>query len=102
MGTPRSTRHKQIMKTFGQRLKTARGEAGFKSAQRFAGVLGMEPHAYRKYERGDSEPTLETLVRICELLHIDMNFLFPQAVGKARPRKPSPRNGGDGTSSRAA
>jgi transcriptional regulator with XRE-family HTH domain len=83
------------MKAFAQRLKEAREKAGYASAQRFAGVLGAEPHAYRKYERGQSEPTLETLVRICELLDIDMNFLFPQA-NRAHPRKPPSRSGEGG------
>jgi transcriptional regulator with XRE-family HTH domain len=88
------------MKTFAQRLKEARETAGYESAQRFAGVLGMEPHAYRMYERAQREPTLETLVRICELLDVDANYLLP-AAAKARPRKPSPRDG-DGGASRAA
>ena len=83
--------HKQIMKTFSARLRSAREEAGFKSAQQFAGVLGLEPHAYRKYERGQSEPNFETLTRICEILNITPNHLLPLAAagrherGNSRP-----------------
>lgn len=66
------------MKTFAQRLKQAR-EAKYDSASRFAGVLGLDAHAYRKYERGDSEPNYDTLTRICELLDITPNDLFPLA-----------------------
>lgn len=84
------------MRTFSQRLKKAREAAGYASAQSFAGVLGLEPHAYRKYERGNSEPTLETLVRICELLEIDANYLLPAAQRKVTPRS------GNGESSQAA
>lgn len=84
------------MRTFSQRLKKARESAGYVSAQSFAGVLGLEPHAYRKYERGQSEPTLETLVRICELLDIDANYLLPAAQ-----RKGVVLGGNDGTSKAA-
>lgn len=83
------------MRTFSQRLKKAREAAGYVSAQSFAGVLGLEPHAYRKYERGQSKPTLETLVRICELLEIDANYLLPAAQRKASIS-------GNGNASRAA
>lgn len=83
------------MRTFAQRLKKARKAAGYASAQSFAGVLGLEPHAYRKYERGQSEPTLETLVRVCELLDIDANYLLPAAQRKSW-------SGGNTTTSKAA
>lgn len=86
------------MKTFAQRLKAAREDAGYESAQGFAGVLGLEPHTYRKYERAQSEPTLETLVRICELLNVDANYLLP-----ATSRKQQRKQGGEsGSGARAA
>ena len=87
------------MKTFSQRLKTARETAGYDSAEGFAGVLGLEPHTYRKYERGQSEPKFETFVRICELLDVDANHLLPLASGKSRKRS-GPNEGND--ESRAA
>ena len=80
------------MKTFAQRLKSARENAGYDSAQGFAGVLGMEPHTYRKYERAQSEPTLETLVRICELLNVDANYLLP-ATSRKQLLKPGSESG---------
>lgn len=73
-------RYKTIMRTFGQRLKEAREAAGYKSAQQFAGVLSLEPHTYRKYERGEAEPNFDTITRICELLGITPNHLFPLAA----------------------
>lgn len=80
-------RYVAIMKTFSSQLRKARAAAGFKSAQQFAGTLGMEPHAYRKYERGESEPNYETLTRICELLKITPNDLLPLAA-KSRTEGP--------------
>ncbi len=78
------SRHKQIMRIFSQRLKDARVNARYESAAKFAAVLGMEPHTYRKYERGHSEPNLETLTRICELLEITPNHLLPLAAGEKK------------------
>lgn len=77
-------RYKQIMKTFGTRLKQARELAGYRSAQQFAGVLGLEPHTYRKYERGAAEPNYDTLTRICELLEVTPNHLLPLAASLSR------------------
>lgn len=68
------------MKTFAKRLKAARMRAGYKSAQKFAGVLGVEPHSYRKYERGTAEPRFEILVRMCEMLDIETSELLPRSV----------------------
>ena len=70
-------RHIKIMATFGKRLKLARERAGDPSAEQFAGALGVHPHTYRHYERGQSEPNLETLTRMCELLRITTDELLP-------------------------
>lgn len=77
-----TSRYKQIMKTFAARLKAAREKAGFASAQQFAGAIGVEPHTYRKYERGQSEPNFETLARICEVLDVTPNHLLPSLAQK--------------------
>jgi transcriptional regulator with XRE-family HTH domain len=82
-----TSRYEKIMKTFGKRLRTARENAGYRSAQSFSNVLGMEPHAYRKYERGSSEPNFETLVRICELLRVNTDYLIPIAADPIAKRK---------------
>ena len=93
---PKTTRYKAIMKTFAQRLRKARLEAGYKSAAQLAGVLGLEEATYRKYERGASEPSYDTLVRVCEVLDITPNYLFPTAKGK------STKNESGGSDPRAA
>jgi hypothetical protein len=38
--------------------------------------MGFDPHAYRKYERGEANPPLDTLVRICVDLEITPNDLL--------------------------
>jgi len=75
------------MRTFAKRLRRAREQAGYASAQRLASTLGLEPHAYRKYERGEAEPNFETLVRICETLKIETNYLLPVHNSAAAPSK---------------
>lgn len=83
---PNTSRYTRIMKTFSDRLRAARG-AKYETAARFAGVLNLDAHTYRKYERGESEPNYDTLVRICELLKITPNDLLPLA---AKPTKTPP------------
>ncbi len=61
-------------------MQIARLRAGYKSAQQFANKMGIEPHTYRKYERGDAEPNFETLTRICADLQITPNDLLPEAA----------------------
>ena len=63
------------MGRFSKRLKTARAKK-YVSAQKFAFKMGLDPHAYRKYERGEANPPLETLVRICEDLGITPDGLL--------------------------
>ena len=69
------------MRTFATRLKAAR-KARFPSAAQFAAVADIEPHTYRKYERGQSEPNFDTLMRMCELLDVDAGYLLPRMGGR--------------------
>lgn len=80
------------MKTFGDRLRRAREEAGYTSAQQFANVLGQEPHTYRHWERGEAEPDFENLTRICELLQVTPNELLPYAARKGGSREATNAN----------
>lgn len=72
----------QVMKAFAKRLRAARKRAGYRSAEKFAQALGMEPHSYRHYERGGAEPDLTRLTRICQLLRSSPNELLPLAVAE--------------------
>ncbi len=89
MKEPRSTFQTQVMKTFGKRLRLARMKK-YASATKFAGMLGTNEHAYRKYERGETSPNLETLTRICELLDVTPNHLLPVASKEKKAAKKSP------------
>jgi len=87
--------HTRIMRIFGQQLKAARIDAGFRTAKEFADALGVEPPTYRYWERGKSLPDLVTVARICKLLQRDANYFLPDALSGTDARR-----GNDG--SRAA
>lgn len=53
-----------MLKQFGDRLRAARRAAGYEEAQEFAEAIGIFPGTYRRYERGETFPTLETLAEI--------------------------------------
>lgn len=72
----------QVKKALSKRLKRARLDAGYRFANEFAAVLGMEDATYRTYERGEHLPDLPTLTRICKLLNVEPNFLLPLAIKK--------------------
>lgn len=64
------------MSAFAKKLRDARRRK-YVSAQKFAEKMGMDPHAYRKYERGETEPNFETLLRMCEDLEVTTDDLLP-------------------------
>jgi transcriptional regulator with XRE-family HTH domain len=84
--TPLTEFAEKSMSSFGDRLRVAR-ERKYDSAEQFAYHLGMRPHAYRKYERGQSWPGLATLKRICGMLEITPNDLIWDEAAR-RPKRP--------------
>ena len=76
-------RNEKVLNHFAKELCKARLRAGFPSAEGFAKKIGIEPHTYRKYERGESPPSMEVLIRICENLGITPNDLIPAPTKKA-------------------
>jgi len=77
-----TSRHKRIMKIFGTRLRQARMAAGYPSAAKAAAQLGLEPHTYRGYESGRREANYETLLRMCELYGVTVDYVLPLPGGK--------------------
>lgn len=62
-----------VLQDFGYRLKEARIRAGYRTARDFALALGVEPPAYRYWERNQAKPDLQTFSRLCLLLNVDPN-----------------------------
>jgi transcriptional regulator with XRE-family HTH domain len=89
LGVP-TARDKQVMNLFARRLRRARTDAGFRSAQAFANHVGMDPHTYRKYERGECEASYATIILICDNLGLLTSELLPAEADK-KGRSPLPR-----------
>ena len=63
------------MKIFQERLKQER--KALKLTQRdFAQKLGITQPSYIRYENGTSQPTLETLVTIADVLEVSIDYLL--------------------------
>lgn len=73
---------KDVMSTFGRKLKEAREQAGFEHAKDFAEALGVEENRYRHWERGSAQPNLPMLARITRLLKVELAELVPAAYQK--------------------
>jgi transcriptional regulator with XRE-family HTH domain len=72
----RTAREVGLLRRFGRRLRSARITAGYDSAEDFADDIGIEAPAYRKYERGESQPRIDTLEDIVRLLGCDCGWLL--------------------------
>ena len=59
---------------FAQRLETTRTRTGL-SMEDFAVAIGLKPETYRRYERGETEPNINTLSKIRQMTGINLNFL---------------------------
>ncbi len=68
---------------FAKRLKSIRVPKGFRTARAFAEALGIDENRYTRYERGEVEPSLELIMRICELLGATPNDLMCDYIGAA-------------------
>lgn len=63
------------MKIFQERLKELRTMSGF--TQRYmADALGISQPSYIRYESGSSEPTLENLAKIADILDVSVDYLL--------------------------
>jgi len=60
---------------FGQRLNKTRKERGF-TAQQMADFLNITLRAYRFYESGTNQPSLDALVKIADKLEVSVDYLL--------------------------
>ena len=63
------------MGTFTERLVKLRKDRGL-TQTKMANYLGIAQASYIRYEKGTSEPTIENLVKICDLLDVPADFLL--------------------------
>lgn len=63
------------MPKFSERLKQLRTDAGL-SQMDFAKLIKLSKSSVNMYERGEREPSLETLERIADYFNVDMDYLL--------------------------
>ena len=62
------------MSVFRENLLSLRKKAGL-SQKDLAEKLGFSYHSYRRYESGETEPTLSALVRIADYFAVSLDYL---------------------------
>jgi transcriptional regulator with XRE-family HTH domain len=75
----------EVRVLFGLRLKAFRQSAGFKTARSFAEALELDENRYTRYERGEVEPNLASICRICSVLAIEPNDLLGFSEAQSEP-----------------
>lgn len=64
---------------FPDRLKQARKKTGL-TQQKIADNLGISLNAYQKYEQAERSPSLDTLVKLADLLGVTTDYLLGRTV----------------------
>ena len=72
--------------TFHERLKTLREESGF-TQQHLAEVLNLTSGAVSHYENGTNEPTIDTLIRMADVLNVSVDYLVGNADANLPPNE---------------
>jgi transcriptional regulator with XRE-family HTH domain len=67
---------RNVRAQFAKRLKHIRVQRGFDRARYFAKSLGIEENRYTRYERGEVEPSLSLIQKMCETLRVTPNELL--------------------------
>jgi len=70
-------------KMIGNKIAEARKRAGISQAQ-LGGQLFISPQAVGKWERGESIPDILTVIRLTEILGVDLNYFSDDADSAAR------------------
>lgn len=99
MGRPRahraamSSEHDRTLKAFGRALARARHERAWTQAE-LAEAMGLHsPETISRYERGEREPRLSTLVRMATVLKVTVASLVPAEAAAQGFQTPSSRYG---------
>ena len=61
--------------SFGKRLREARIQQN-KTQQEMADLIGVALQSYQRYEQGDREPSLSTLVTLADVLEVSTDELL--------------------------
>ena len=76
-----------MKKSFGSNLSTLRKRAGL-SQEALADQLGVSRQAVSNWERNLSEPDIDTILQISELLHVSVSDLMGNPTGGGKNKAP--------------
>ena len=62
-----------LVQAFAKRLEAHRVAGGYELAKEFADKIGVNPGAYGRWERAETEPGIEMIILICTTLGITPN-----------------------------
>lgn len=71
---------------FHERLRTLREESGF-TQQHLAEVLNLTSGAVSHYENGTNEPTIDTLIRMADVLNVSVDYLVGNTNANLPPNE---------------
>lgn len=60
---------------FNERLKAIRRECG-KTQKDVYTLLGISANGYASYEQGRTEPSIETLIKLCQIFEVSADYLL--------------------------
>lgn len=69
--------HRQL----GERIRAARVAAGYETAADCAREIDVEPPTFRKWERGESEPTYPQLIKLSRATRHSLDFIVSGVNG---------------------
>ncbi len=68
------------MAAFSENLRQLREKAGLTQRQ-MAAELGLAFRSYRRYESGETEPTLSSLLTMTDYFHVSLDYLAGRTDG---------------------
>lgn len=80
----------QDMAAFAERLKALREERKLTQA-RLAELIGVNPRAYNRWERGNFVPQLDTLIKIADALNVSLDELTGRVQVAQEPTVHNPK-----------
>lgn len=83
---------KQTFSSFGETLIFYRKKKGY-TQQQIADILGVNRTTYTKYETAVTEPSIEMIRHLAELLDVDFNELFGMTVRRQNLKEEQPEEG---------
>ena len=89
ISTPQKQTVRKIRSAFGRRLEQLRLDCGYDTQAAFAILLGVEAARYGRWERGETQPNIETLSRLQVVTNACLNKLI---VGVSKDGKAKQEN----------